>query len=82
MKTCYMQFLFFLANQELAEEKRQMQKREAHYTTNFALSCSSISLSGTVLSSTCKDYSGTEHKTSIDLNNRISNIDGQLKIDS
>jgi len=57
-----------------------MQKR-AHYTTNFAESCSDIHLSGTTLSSTCKDYSGHEHQTSIDLNNRISNINGQLKID-
>jgi hypothetical protein len=69
-----------MTNQELAEEKRQMQKR-AHYTTNFAESCSDIHLSGTTLSSTCKDYSGQEHQTSIDLNNRISNINGQLKID-
>ncbi len=80
MQTCYMHLLFFLADQELAEEKRQMQKR-AHYTGAFALSCSGTSLSGTVLSSTCKDYSGNPHQTSIDLNNRISNINGQLQLD-
>jgi hypothetical protein len=74
-----MHLLFILANQELEEEKRQLQKRV--YTSNFAESCSSTSLGGTILSSTCKDYSGRTHKTSIDLNNRISNIDGQLRID-
>ncbi len=73
-------FYFILANQELKEEKRQMQKQVE--TSNFALTCSSISLVGTVLSSTCNDIVGVPHQTSIDLNNRISNINGQLTIDS
>jgi hypothetical protein len=74
-----MHLLFILANQELEEEKRQLQQRV--YKSDFAESCSSTSLSGTILSSTCADERGVPHKTSIDLNNRISNIDGQLKLD-
>jgi hypothetical protein len=68
--------LFFLANQEVAEEKRQMQKRGG-----FGISCSNSSLSGTILSSTCKDYNGVTHQTTIDLNNRITNNNGQLQLD-
>jgi hypothetical protein len=58
-----------------------MHKRQ-HYTSGYAITCSNLQLSGTVLSGSCNDMNGTPQSTSIDLNNRISNIDGALQLDS
>jgi len=70
-----------MTNEQMEMERREMHKR-AGYTSGYANSCSSISLSGTVLSATCNDMNGYPHQTTIDLNNRISNINGQLTIDN
>ncbi len=45
---------------------------------NYAATCQSASLSGTVLSATCQTNGGNWVSTSIDLENIVSNTNGQL----
>lgn len=47
---------------------------------NFSHSCGDIGLDCTTLSATCKDRSANPRKTSLDLNRRIGNRDGNLTI--
>ncbi|NMG19821.1 CVNH domain-containing protein [Brasilonema bromeliae] len=47
---------------------------------NFSRSCGDISLDGTTLRANCKDRSANFRSTSLDLNRRIENRDGNLRI--
>lgn len=47
---------------------------------NFSYSCVDIVLNGTNLSATCNDRSANPRRTSLDLNRRIANRDGYLRI--
>ncbi|KAH6557002.1 hypothetical protein KP509_1Z070400 [Ceratopteris richardii] len=48
------------------------------HACNYAASCGDETLSGTTLSASCADISGNPVTSSLDLNDKISNNDGQL----
>ena len=47
---------------------------------NFSHSCRDFALNGTTLSATCKDRSANFRQTSLDLNRRVGNRNGNLTI--
>lgn len=55
-------------------------KKSSTKGVTIATSCSSFQLSGTILSASCRRNDGTYSQTSIDLNNKISNRNGNLVI--
>ncbi|CAM6045845.1 unnamed protein product [Sphagnum compactum] len=46
---------------------------------NFVASCNGISISGSLLSATCRDENGNSHFTELDLNPHLANINGVLE---
>jgi hypothetical protein len=46
---------------------------------NFVASCNGISISGSVLSASCRDRDGNSHFTQLDLNPHLANINGVLE---
>ncbi|CAF1452604.1 unnamed protein product [Adineta ricciae] len=66
-----------LSDDEAQEVRSEMRRRGSDYQ----LTCKDYSFKGTVLSATCQQRNGQWKPTSIDLNSKISNIDGQLTYD-
>ncbi|CAF1024131.1 unnamed protein product [Adineta ricciae] len=66
-----------LSDNEAEEVRSEMQRRGSDYQ----LTCKSYSFSGTVLRASCQKRNGQWATTSVDLNSKISNIDGQLTYD-
>ncbi|CAF1652975.1 unnamed protein product, partial [Adineta ricciae] len=66
-----------LSDDEAEEVRSEIQRRGSDYQRT----CRDYSFKGTVLSATCQKRNGQWKTTSIDLNSKISNIDGQLTYD-